>query len=859
MASVFTEARDLDINKVRGDTRQIEPIRLRRGENGLTNIEGHIKADGQAYNLTGITVKFRAVNSLKQSINETATVTNSTNGIVTYTVSDKLTSVEGEIAVAYFDLISGTNVITSDSIPILILSNTDISTGEAEQYRNQLDALIAELEGKISDVSGAVKNANDAATKANTATTNANNATTKANSAATSATNAASEARNAASDASTAATNANKAKDSANTAATNAQNAAKSANDAATKANTAATRVETAVSNADTAANKANDAASDANIAASSANDAASSANDAATNARTATTDANSAATKANTAAKSANDAVSTVNKAMDDFRTITGADVHFGISDSPTEIPSVWETRQLPVDKGRWSWTRVTWHYNQGPDTVEYSKAYSGRDGEFDGEYRVQYIEGKVNAMNDLTTGINLLRGTRDFISGNAAFSSFSSLMVDGWNNTSNKAFSKDKDGFTVIIFNPSNSSSNGLSSPITNISKNETYTVSIDFMIENVDEYGGNSIVTLQHYKGSSAMEQFTIPIDYIKSVLGNIQSGEWYTVSRSFTITKDVADNSFLFLQLNRIGTTGVISFRKPCVYKGRINNPIWSASPFDVAQVSEQNAYPNGTYSGVSIADKFANEIGSTHIATWLQSRVKAGNFSGLNIMDYVDIDCDGINMRYRIAAIDPYFGGGDQQKGHNIVMVPDRVWTLTAEKDGDYAINTSYVYWNEELNNNGTSTDKHPYTASNLHKWEIEKMLPRFPQEWQDAMLSNRVLLEERYSSSSKLNDSTDWSWADLGKIWSLSETELFGQCVWGTNGYSVGTDCRLPIFENCRGRLGRSGSVIRADFWLRTVKSGSPNNVCNFSSRGYVSYVGSNNTTMRPLPCFMIG
>lgn len=848
MASVFTEARDLDINKVRGDTRQIEPIRLRRGENGLTNIEGHIKADGQAYNLTGITVKFRAVNSLKQSINETATVTNSTNGIVTYTVSDKLTSVEGEIAVAYFDLISGTNVITSDSIPILILSNTDISTGEAEQYRNQLDALIAELEGKISDVSGAVKNANDAATKANTATTNANNATTKANSAATSATNAASEARNAASDASTAATNANKAKDSANTAATNAQNAAKSANDAATKANTAATMVETAVSNADTAANKANDAASDANIAASSANDAASSANDAATNARTATTDANSAATKANTAAKSANDAASNVNKAMEGFRTITGADVHFGISDSPTEIPSVWETRQLPVDKGRWSWTRVTWHYNQGPDTVEYSKAYSGRDGEFDGEYRVQYLEGKVNAMNDLTTGINLLRGTRDFSKGITKKSS--SFFTDGFYVQGSPKFSVDEDGFTVVSTNSTNNAVWTSSIPC---SKGDVITVSFEFKLnENFNGSLGQTIgsFNVRNEAWSSNLQSPTTFMMQDSVPLSELKPNVWYVGKWHISITGEVDDKSLVIIGLY---SNNNVSYRKLNANLGKINNPVWSASPFDVAQVSEQNAYPNGTYAGVSIAEKFASEIGSTHIATWLQSRVKAANFSGLNIMDYVDIILDGVTVRYRIAAIDPYYNTGSPNNGHHIVFVPDTTWAMK-DSDGDYNKN-GYIQWNTEQTNNGNSESANPYVVSNLYKWENEVHLKRFSSEWQNAMITLRKPLEARYNASTKLEKSTAITWSYLGKVFSLSETEVFGQVTHGTKAYSCSTDCLFPVFNRSSFRARKGTS-----YWLRTAVDGNSTQISTVAAdcNNTVGYADSA-TAARPFPCFAIG
>lgn len=267
----------------------------------------------------------------------------------------------------------------------------------------------------------------------------------------------------------------------------------------------------------------------------------------------------------------------------------------------------------------------------------------------------------------------------------------------------------------------------------------------------------------------------------------------------------------------------------------------------------------------TYTGQSLASVFQSEIGSTHIATWLRNRVRANNFAGMHIKDYVDIVCDGVTMRYRIGAIDPYYGCADQQKGHHIVMVPDSPWALSEAKDGEFAISENdstaktYLKWNNTADNNGTAEEKHPYLCSNLHKWEIEKMLPRFPQEWQDAMLVQRVLLEERFNASSKLQDSGGWSWADLGKIWSPSETEVYGQCVWGTKGYSVGMDCQFPIFKQSRDRIGRSGSPVRVHWWLRSVVAGSTSNVCGVNNGGTASNSSATHTWTRPLPCFLVG
>lgn len=110
---------------------------------------------------------------------------------------------------------------------------------------------------------------------------------------------------------------------------------------------------------------------------------------------------------------------------------------------------------------------------------------------------------------------------------------------------------------------------------------------------------------------------------------------------------------------------------------------------------------------GTYKGRSIESVFAAEIGSANVWTWLQKRVKAANFTGLRIGDYIDVQLKaGVNVpsqtvRYRIAAIDPYYQCGDTPKGHHIAMVPSAPVSVT----GDKAVNGSYIKWRDTNDNN----------------------------------------------------------------------------------------------------------------------------------------------------------
>ena len=275
-----------------------------------------------------------------------------------------------------------------------------------------------------------------------------------------------------------------------------------------------------------------------------------------------------------------------------------------------------------------------------------------------------------------------------------------------------------------------------------------------------------------------------------------------------------------------------------------------NAATTAQEYDRQQLAD-------TYDGRSIASVFAGEIGSQNVWTWLQKRVKAENFAGLRIGDYIDVQVnEGANIpaqtvRYAIVAIDPYYQCGDTAMGHHIVMMPK----ATVAVKGDKAVNGSYIKWRDTADNNGTADAKCPYLNSLLHDWEINDYLPSLPTEVQAVIKAHRVLLEERYSSSGKLTEPSGWSWQDLGKIWSLSEVEVYGLNAWSKPGYGTGFDCQFPIFKQTKDRI--MGGCIH--WWLRSVSGSSSSYVCYVSSGGYATCTTPALGWVRPRPCFLVG
>lgn len=278
----------------------------------------------------------------------------------------------------------------------------------------------------------------------------------------------------------------------------------------------------------------------------------------------------------------------------------------------------------------------------------------------------------------------------------------------------------------------------------------------------------------------------------------------------------------------------------------------------------AQTALNNAEYNrqgqiGKYGGQSIATILAGEIGSGSVYDALHKRIVANNFSGLRVGDYIDVPLVSASnvaaqqsVRFLLAHFDPYYCCGDNSKGHHIAFVASAPVAVAKTVTG--VANDSFLMWNTTNTNQGTADQKCPYPNSNLKAWEtaFEACLPEGLTRY---LLTQRVLLEERYSASGVLNDSNSWSWQDIGKVFSLSEMEVYGCPVWGTKGYSVGFDCQWDLFRDTAHRINGT----RCYWWLRSVASGSAAHVCCVGGDGLAGCGSATGVRVRPRPGFLVG
>lgn len=278
----------------------------------------------------------------------------------------------------------------------------------------------------------------------------------------------------------------------------------------------------------------------------------------------------------------------------------------------------------------------------------------------------------------------------------------------------------------------------------------------------------------------------------------------------------------------------------------------------------AQTALNNAEYNrqalvGKYGGQSIATLLAGEIVSGTVYDALHKRVAANNFSGLRVGDYIDVplvSASGVtsqqSVRFLLAHVDPYLWCDDRSKGHHLAFVASA--PISVSKTYKDVRNDSYVVWNTTNTNQGTADVKNPYLCSALKEWETA-FAACLPEGLTKYLLTQRVLLEERYSASGALTDPNSWSWQDIGKVWSLSEMEVYGCPVWGTPGYSVGFDCQFDLFRDTAHRLNGT----RHDWWLRSVGGGSSATVCSVSSGGDANCHGAAGGWVRPRVGFLLG
>lgn len=261
--------------------------------------------------------------------------------------------------------------------------------------------------------------------------------------------------------------------------------------------------------------------------------------------------------------------------------------------------------------------------------------------------------------------------------------------------------------------------------------------------------------------------------------------------------------------------------------------------------ELARVMEEN---DRIYAGRDLTSVFALEIAKyTDAWAWIKARIKAHNFTGIHVADYIPITMNGETVKMQVAGIDSYYRTTDQQLSHHIDFISKDCFSAVTK-------------WNETNTNNGDSTNASPYMVSTLYSFLNTTLYGYLPDAVKSVISNKRMLMESRYSASGALTDGTSWSWQDLGPLWVPTEYEVFGSVIWGTKGWSEGQALQYPIFANSyKHRIkGAGNGGGRCIWWLASVPSGSSTRCVTVTTDGY-SHGWGNASSELPVPvCFRI-
>lgn len=147
--TLYEEKRVLDITKVSTSMSIAKALYLRRGEGNATTLIAEVKDAGATLNLTGFTATFKMLNPNNQYVNVPASIDNAASGEVSVVIPHDMTEVSGGTEIAYFEFTNGTEIATTNDIPIVVLDSNDLTPDQQAKYQTQIDKMIAQLEQKI--------------------------------------------------------------------------------------------------------------------------------------------------------------------------------------------------------------------------------------------------------------------------------------------------------------------------------------------------------------------------------------------------------------------------------------------------------------------------------------------------------------------------------------------------------------------------------------------------------------------------------------------------------------------------------------------------------------------------------------
>ncbi|MCL2357481.1 MAG: DUF6273 domain-containing protein [Defluviitaleaceae bacterium] len=285
----------------------------------------------------------------------------------------------------------------------------------------------------------------------------------------------------------------------------------------------------------------------------------------------------------------------------------------------------------------------------------------------------------------------------------------------------------------------------------------------------------------------------------------------------------------------------------------------------------------NIVGNHLQDGANLEAVHAAEISASphngNVWSWIRARIRAGNYSGIRIGDWIQITVSGNVVIMEVAGINTYtrsVAGG--------TAIPNHIDFISRN------LFPEHRQFNRVPFNNGILGAESPWAASDLRAWlnglqtdvpngvganpetisvdyTIIGLFPRLPEQLRAVIVRKNSVAAGRFSFGVLLTDDNVSGGGGLDNLWIPSEVEVFGIVVHGTCGISHAGGVQYPIFANNMSRVTKTvgGVSLGSTWWLMIPQSGNSSAVSAVQSgvRNIAIGLAANTTLGVPL-CFRI-
>ena len=284
-----------------------------------------------------------------------------------------------------------------------------------------------------------------------------------------------------------------------------------------------------------------------------------------------------------------------------------------------------------------------------------------------------------------------------------------------------------------------------------------------------------------------------------------------------------------------------------------------------------------AIANDVYDGVDLTVMHADEIAlfDGNPWQWMQSRIRAGNFSGINLFDHIPFQIGTAWVMAEVAGINTYAGSGDVRIGSHIDFIGRDLfnqlsqWNFANFSNGTAANPAPWMNCNIYALLNGLAMDVPESTGINPSMrsvdYTITGIYPRMPEALRSVIVEKHVMVPQRFNTAAAQSNETSSAWQDIGKLWLPSEVEVTGNAQFSgsmmpaTHAHAVRGFIQYPIFaKSMKRRIKRaSHGGNPANWWTLSNQGGNQSTVVNINTQGVANNTQPTSSMRLPI-CFRI-